>query len=91
MIFPHIHATQHNKATDIALMKPHSEVQQLRPPTFIAPLPDWLPSLCRVNGNGTPTLQLINVTIMLDPVELQVRYWIHISTYSVSTERHVYQ
>ena len=40
---------------------------------------------CRLDAGGespygrTPALQLTNVTIMLNPVELQVNYWIHIS------------
>ena len=35
--------------------------------------PGWLPAPFRLNNSRTPALQLTNVTIMLDPVELQVR------------------
>ena len=43
--------------------------------------PDCPPTPCRLDAGRTPALQLTNVTIMLTPVELQVRYWIHRSIY----------
>ena len=48
-------------------------VADSRPALFFAPLPDWLPTPFRLNNSSTPALQFTNVTIMMGPVQLQVR------------------